>query len=384
MRSNTQPKHVDPLQPSRALKKDNFNFLINVTLNTPTLSPHQLFSPSMTMHGTNGYSPDNPTRTRQLESMRPPSSVSSRHTRLEEATPTRPPYSPAVTQDGSSFRSELTSSPTIPQDVNGSDVNTPESHNEWSSAVGRATVGGKSGRVIEKLMGDVERMRRDNRLLMAEKEEEVRRSESARSLVESLRTTNTNLSAICEANNSALARKDRKIEELKTELEAEKARRVDAEKQAKAVSKERDEVVAVCKKELMAEKEIVRKSSSQYEALASSWRGLDDGYRRQTQKLKDDIKIIHNGRVEDQHRYDQLDVIFTQLSREAKSYKEAKDHVVAQFEKYKQEKESGLQEMREQAEKNNLASEETLMELKKVIGQMKYVTNVKRNVKGAE
>ena len=338
----------------------------------------------MTIHGTNGYSPDTPTRTRQLESMRPPSSVSSRHPRPEEATPTRPPYSPAVTQDGSSFRSELASSPKLSQDILSSDINPPEGHNEWSSAVGRATVGGKSGRVIEKLMGDVERMRRDNRLLMAEKEEEVRRSESARSLVESLRTTNTNLGAICEANNSALARKDRKIEELKAELEAEKARRVDAETQAKAVSKERDEVVAACRKELIAEKEVARKSSSQYEALASSWRSLDDGYRRQTQKLKDDIKIIHNGRVEDQHRYDQLDVIFTQLSREAKSHKEAKDHVVAQFEKYKQEKESSIREMREKAEKNNLASEETLKELKRVMGQMKYIINVKRDVRGVE
>ena len=263
-------------------------------------------------------------------------------------------------------------------------MNTPESHNEWSSAVGRATVSGKSGRVIEKLMGDVERMRRDNKLLMAEKEEEVKRSESARSLVESLRATNTNLSAICEANNSALARKDRKIEELKAELEAERARRINAETQAKAVSRERDEVVTACKKELIADKEIARKSSSQYEALASSWRSLDDGYRRQIEKLKNDVKIIHNGRVEDQHRYDQLDVILTQLSREAKSHKEARDHVVAHFEKYKQEKENGIHEMRERAERNNFESEETLKELKKVMGQMKYVINLKRDVRGAE
>lgn len=233
-------------------------------------------------------------------------------------------------------------------------------------------------------MQDVERMQREIKLLTVRYEEEARRSESARALVESLQTTNANLSSICEANNVALARKDRKIEELKADLDSERARRVRSEAQNKEISKERDEVITTCKKELMEEKEVARKSSSQYEVLSSSWRGLDDGYRRQMQKLKDDLKELEAGRQEDQVRIDQLTVVFTQLNKEAASSQAEKEYVMREFEQYKQDKEDSIRQMKEQAERNEHANEAALQEMSSVVGQMRYVINLKRNVRGVE
>lgn len=233
-------------------------------------------------------------------------------------------------------------------------------------------------------MQDVERMQREIKLLTVKYEEEARRSESARALVESLQTTNANLTSICEANNVTLGRKDRKIEELKAELESERARRVRSEGENKEISKERDEVVAACKKELMEEKEVARKSSSQYEVLSSSWRGLDDRYRRQMQRFKEDLQELEAGRREDQIRFDQLTVVFTQLNKEAASSQAEKEYVVKQFEQYKQDKDDSIRHMKEQAERNELANEKALEEMGRVVGQMKYCINVKRNVRSAE
>lgn len=316
-----------------------------------------------------------------------PSSPSSRPPGV--ATPTRQP-SPRLMQNGFAPPLSLdsleqhSSSPTLSHDFSGPETTTGEGNDQWSSATTRATVGGKSGRVIDRLMQDVERMQREIKLLTVKYEEEARRSESARALVESLQTTNANLSSICEANNVAMARKDRKTEELKADLESERARRVRSEAQNREISIERDEVVAACKKELMEEKEAARKINSQYEVLSSSWRGLDDGYRRQMLKLKEDLKELETGRQEDQLRIDQLNIVFSQVNKEAASSKAEKEYVVRQFEQYKQDKEDSMWHMKEQAEKNELANRIALQEIDRVVGQMKYVINLKRNVRGTE
>jgi DNA repair exonuclease SbcCD ATPase subunit len=255
--------------------------------------------------------------------------------------------------------------------------------NEWSSAVGRASTG-KSGRVIEKLMGEVEKLRRENKLLTVKYDEEARRSESARSLAESLQVSNANLSSICESHNTALARKDRKIDELKADLEAEHTRRVRTEAENKAISQERDEVVAVCKKELLEEKEVARKSSSQYEALSSSWRRLDDGYRRQVEKLQQDLKALEKRRVEDSIRFEEFSSTFSILTDQAAASKAERDHILEQFDQYKQDKEDSIREMREAAEKSQVDNEKALQEMRKVVGEMRYVINVKRDVKGLD
>ncbi|MCJ1246260.1 hypothetical protein MMC30_003466 [Trapelia coarctata] len=340
----------------------------------------------MNLSNTNRFSPDSPTNRKQRESSLMPSSPSSRP---PGSTPTRQP-SPRPMQNGFAPPPRLdslehrSSSPALSHDVSGLDTTSAEGNDQWSSATTRATVGGKSGRVIDRLMQDVERMQREIKLLTVKYEEEARRSESARALVESLQTTNANLSSICEANNVAMARKDRKIEELKADLESERARRVRSEAQNKEISMERDDVVAACKKDLMEEKEVARKTSSQYEVLSSSWRGLDDGYRRQMQKLKEGLKELESGRQEDQVRIDQLNIVFTQLNKEAESSQAEKQYVVKQFEQYKQDKEDSIRQMKEQAERNELANDNALQEMNMVVGQMKYVINLKRNVRGAE
>jgi len=381
---------VVPFRPSLKRQRNPSSSTSDIPPESPTLPPHQLFSPSMNLSSTNGFSPDLPTHRKQRESSLMPSSPSLRSVgRHEASTPTRQP-SPRPPQNGFAPPPRLdslehrSSSPALSHDYSGPETTTGEGNEQWSSATTRATVGGKSGRVIDKLMQDVERMQREIKLLTVKYEEEARRSESARVLVESLQTTNANLSSICEANNVALARKDRKIEELKADLDSERVRRVRSEAQNKEISKERDEVITTCKKELMEEKEVARKTSSQYEVLSSSWRGLDDGYRRQMQKLKEDLKDLEAGRQEDQVRVDQLTVVFTQLNNEAASSQAEKESVVKQFEQYKQDKEDSIRQIKEQAERNELANEKALQEMSSVVGQMRYVINLKRNVRGVE
>ncbi|MCJ1351855.1 MAG: hypothetical protein MMC33_001839 [Icmadophila ericetorum] len=257
-----------------------------------------------------------------------------------------------------------------------------ENNEAWSSAVGRATTG-KSGRVIERLMADNDRFQRELKLATARLEEEIKRSELARTALDSLRATNENLKAMHDADKVALGRRERKIEDLKTDLEAERKRREMAEREARDVAREKDEVVDSCRKEVLQEKETSKRSTSQYEILSNSWKSLDEGYRRQTQRLKTDIKALREDRAKDQQRIAQLDIVTGQLHQESEKTRKLKDKMAREFEAYKQLKEEDMWNIKERAQRNESANEEALKEVTKVLGEMKWVMNVKRNVKGA-
>ncbi|MCJ1311782.1 hypothetical protein MMC25_005455 [Agyrium rufum] len=356
----------------------------------PRLQLNEVFSPSMNLNGINGFfsSESSPTPppppNRNIGNSPAPSTASSQPVRpplYHRTTPTK-----ASASHGSRHGSPMPSEDNFEWRGTASTSETPasESSNDpWSSAIGRATTG-KSGRVIERLMGDNDRMQRDIKLATVKLEEEVKRGESARVALDSLRATNENLKAIHEADKAALLRRDRKIEELKADLEAERIRRDQAEVVMRDVTRERDETVGRCRREALEEKEVARKAVSQYEILSRSWSSLDDGYRRQVEKLQADINNSQTERVEDREKLAQLEVVIGQLHQESEKTRRAKERVMLQFEEYKREKEDGLREIRERAERSDKANEAALVEMQTVLGEMRWAMNVKRDVRGAQ
>ena len=334
----------------------------------------------MNIDGPNGIFHDPAAPTRQNNVSPKPLAYTPRSSPGIHETPIK--HVPSVTRLGSPLLSEpdifnqslhTSSAPGSPPS---------ENNDPWSSAVGRATTG-KSGRVIERLMGDNDRLQREIKLATVKLEEEIKRGESARAALDSLRITNETLKEMCDADKAALARRDRKTEDLKADLTAERARRQQAENEMKDMARERDRVLADCSREVLTEKELSKKSSSQYEILSGSWKGLDDGYRHQTKKLKMDIALLQNERVNDRQRIARLDVVVGQLHQESEKTKKAKDRMSEDFEEYKRVKEAGMREIKRKAEKNESENEQALREMTKLLGEMKYVINLKRNVKGA-
>lgn len=253
----------------------------------------------------------------------------------------------------------------------------------WSAAVGGAK-NGKSGRVIERLMGENDRLQREKTLASAKYEEELKRSESARSALESLRASNQNLLSMHETDKSLLARKDRKIDELREELESERAKREHAEAETKETNAERDTVVSRLMKETMEATEQSKRSTNQYDVLLKSWKGQGERYERQTQKLKASIKALQEEMAEDKLKLAQLDLITEQFRQESEKTRQAKDGMMQGFEAYKDEQEKGIKQIRETAERNDQAHEQLLKEVATVLGEMKYVVNVRKDFRASE
>ena len=253
----------------------------------------------------------------------------------------------------------------------------PESQN-WSAAIGRAATG-KSGRVIEKLMGENDRLQREKTLAIVKLEEEVKRGESARLALVGLQVSNETLSSIHESDKTQMTKKDRKIELLRADLQSEKLWREKAERETRESRREREEVVEELRRVAAEDREEARRSTTQYEILASSWRALEDRYERQTQKLRtdlDDLRVEIDG---DKRTMTELEIVIEQLTHELAKVAQVKDKLLTEFQAYQKEQESGLREIQEKAERNNSTNEELHNQMSDVLGQMKHVVNVKRD-----
>ncbi|KAI4177953.1 MAG: hypothetical protein LQ343_000037 [Gyalolechia ehrenbergii] len=253
----------------------------------------------------------------------------------------------------------------------------------WSSAVGRATTG-KSGRVIERLMADNDRLRRDKNLVEVRLEEEAKRSDSARSAMEGLRSTNENLTSIHDTDKILLGKKERRLEDMKLELEAERQRREKAETETKETRRERDEAVEGLKKELFTSREQALRATTQYDVISKSFKGLEDSYSRQTRKLKAEIKSLQDDLAADKQQLASIHTVMEHYRNESERAQDANTRLQQTFEAYKFEAEHGMRSIREEAERNAALNERIQQETNKVLGEMKYVLNVKQSVKGLE
>lgn len=266
------------------------------------------------------------------------------------------------------------------EDANPADGSAP---GQWSSAVGRAATG-KSGRVIERLQAENDRLRRELKLETLHREEEEQKSELARGQMQSLQVANDNLAQMHDLNTASLARKDRKIDELRGDLEEERSRRAAIENQLKAVMREGETVEAELRGKLREESERAKRALGQYEVLSSSWRHMDEDYRRRAEKLLKDLTRLRTDSAEDRKKLERLAITVEQQRQEVDKMRVAKDAVVSQFETFKLQTEEGAQTMRARAESNEKANSEILEEADRVLGQMRYVINVRQSLRDAD
>ncbi len=257
----------------------------------------------------------------------------------------------------------------------------------WSSAVGRATTG-KSGRVIERIQADNDRLRRELKLETARREEEQRRGDSARSQVENLEATNANLTHLNEQYQQLVTRAWAKIDDLRNDYGMERTRRVEAEELQDEAAREHERIMSDLNAKLQAETERAAHAHHQYQTLSTSWHEKEDGYQEQIDKLKatlDEVRVDYSI-FEDQNRrkLKKLETTVDEQRKEIEKMRAAKDGVSRELESYKRESDEVLENIKKRARRNEEAHEEALAKMNSVKGEMKHVMNVKRFVRDAQ
>lgn len=249
----------------------------------------------------------------------------------------------------------------------------------WS-AVGKASLAGKSGKVIERIMAEKDSLKREltlEKLRAEESRQSVKMAEESKAAVVAEYENKLHDAAI---NKTLLKRKERQLVDMKAQIEGEKSR-ADS-----AVDRERNWREAMERSE-SASKRAVEEAQG-YAALMEGrvntmtghWNDQKAEIQTKVGKMQKQVDEMMEIRRQDDKKISTLEGLCDQqkeMLAELERKNQAMDRI---FQAYKQEQEDSLRDIkgsaRKQEERNEKAIEETL----EALGTLKWALNVKKNV----
>ncbi|KKY26478.1 hypothetical protein UCRPC4_g01497 [Phaeomoniella chlamydospora] len=258
-----------------------------------------------------------------------------------------------------------------------SPIDEPPSGNTWSSAVGHASTG-KSGRVIERLQGDIDRLTRDKLVWKARFEEAEKTNETLSTRNTFLMDRNSNLEQSHEANMRQLARKDRMIEESREDMRKERAKTVAAERAAQAAAQTEEEWREVAAKA----RALAQQKEHEYESIASC-RHMDfDRQQNALNGLKNNLEGLIKDREVDKEAQRRLEIIAEQQSQTIKQLEELNRKLSATNQAYRAEIDNNLSGLLAHARQRSETIDNVVEDMHNARDKMRWVVNVQENVSG--
>ncbi|KAJ5708495.1 hypothetical protein N7488_008296 [Penicillium malachiteum] len=271
-----------------------------------------------------------------------------------------------------------TASPSQPSILSTSpNLNPGEIPSEWS-AVGHAATG-KSGRVIHNLQEEIARLTRECVLYRSRAEETQRSNEALKIQNQNMHERLRNLEQVNETNLNSIARKDRKIEELRTELAGERSKRADAEEDANKTNETMREERENHHREQARSHEITKHYETQYEVLSSSTKRVKADFERRVKALESKVETMVEAQKTQGECADRLDAIAEEKDREVEGLKDQHEKLLACHAEYKKVKDDGLRELIERAQDKDKKLEAALASVKETEAKMKWAIQLNDN-----
>lgn len=249
----------------------------------------------------------------------------------------------------------------------------------WSSAVGHASTG-KSGRVIEKLQGDIDRLHREKQLLKVRFEESEKANETLTTRNQYLQDRNSNYEQSHESNSRQLARKERQVEDLRNELHKEKGKTARAEETARAASASEE----AWKDEASQSKSIAVQKEAEYDTVIACRTLENDRYQGGLDKLKAKFEALLLQREEDLENHKKLEIVAEQQRQTIGQLEELNKKLNTNFKAYRSEIDKAISGMRENASGYDSAITTKLEEMDNTTNKMRWVMNMEREVNGGK
>ncbi|CAI7590518.1 unnamed protein product [Penicillium glandicola] len=259
-------------------------------------------------------------------------------------------------------------SPSVtPADTSNGDAPT----SEWS-AVGHAAATGKSGRVIHNLQEEIARLTRECTLYKSRAEEYQRTNEAYKIQQQNMNERLRNLEQVNETNLNSIARKDRKLEELRLELQHERSKRQDAEMDANQTNHTMREERENHNREQARSLEIAKHHETQYEVLSSATKRDKAEFAKRINAIWAEFTTLANAQKTHIHSTERLEVLADQKNREFDSLKESYEKLLANHSAYKELKDNDFRDIIESAKSNNDMMAGVLAQLKETETEMKW------------
>ena len=199
--------------------------------------------------------------------------------------------------------------------------------------------------------------------------------------IDALRQENDNLSHARGVDSSLIARRDRKIEELKADLAAERTRREHAEDLARKREREREETEERSRRELQSLTESTKHATVHAEIMETSHRQLNAEYKARAEAWKHDLVQLADGREQDRQKLAKLDIVADQMRQELERGRRVNSDTIDCWTQLQKETNKRLSGIERETQAENERIRQLSNEMDKVVGEMRWVMGLKRNLK---
>jgi len=257
-------------------------------------------------------------------------------------------------------------------------------HHTTASNTVRATPLGKSGRVIERLMADIDRLKRDLLIETTRRQELESRDEATKDTLARLQTEVGHLERARDTETTALGRRDRKIEEMRVEVEREKQRRERAEEEAREAVRIADERVSEAEEVRRRACDKADRVDQEMMVLQKEHMSMEAEYRRRTEALEKVFGQVLEEKEEERAKVQRLDVVLEQMGQEIERANKVNAKMGVALDQYKMVKEEEVAVLREKMkgleELDGVTREETL----KVLDEARWLVTLNKKQHAAE
>ncbi|KAK0906996.1 mother-specific HO expression [Friedmanniomyces endolithicus] len=289
-----------------------------------------------------------------------------------DATPARPVLN-------GHHASQSRSSPAVSSPT-GTENDLPSTPTTWSSAVGHATTAGKSGRVIERLMAENDKLKRELELTNLRAQELEKSLSLCKPQMEALRQENENLSHARGVDSSLIGRRDRKIEDLKSDNVGKTERVHKAEGLVRQLQRDSEEVRGEFERREQGMFEQTKHATVHAEILETSHKQLAAEYKTRREAWEKDLADLHERREHDRQRMARLDVVYEQMRHENERTRKVQAELTARWE----EMEEAMRSTLDEGEEVNDRARKKSVEMDRVVDQMRWVMGVQKSGGGGE
>lgn len=243
--------------------------------------------------------------------------------------------------------------------------------NQWSSAIGHASTG-KSGRVIERLQGDIDRLRREKHLLKVRHEEAEKANETLLTRNQYLEDRNSNYEQSNEANMRQLGRKERQVDELREELRKERLKTSKAEAQAEAAATNEE----AWRDQASQAKSLAAQRDVEYDTIVACRKNDYDRHQHGLDKIRSGFITLVRRQEEDVEKKKKLEIIAEQQRQTISQLEEVNKKLTVNFRSYRAEIDAAISDLRQMASSNDEAMTRKLHDMTEVTGRMRWVMKV--------
>lgn len=234
-------------------------------------------------------------------------------------------------------------------------------------------------------MAENDRLRREMKAEIAKREELQRTAQAQKPRLEALQAENARLSHCKAVDESVIKRRDRKIQDLKAELDIERQKRESLEGRVQEAERKMGEYEEHSNKEVQQAIEQAKHATTHASILETSHRQLSSEYRQRIASVTKQVQQLADEKQDARKALVRLDVVNHQMRQESEKSRKLYTELSSLWEKFKLEKNAEVEgvvrevrELRQGAEDKGALIETTLEEMTEVMNRMKWCMAVQK------